>query len=289
MPSASADCHELVPEFRKAANALEGVAKFGAVNCDDNSNVCNNLRIQGYPAVKFFQLSKGIDAESYTGEHDANAIVQYVQGMLNPATVKLSAKNWEEKVLKSTDLWIVDFTAGAWCGPCTQLKTTLRDVAHELKGIARVGLVDCEGTGSALCEQYNIESYPAVFAFPRGPKARGSGGPIKLEVPDSNNGFGGGGPGYDLQIASLVIKAALGWRECFDETAFRTAIEGFYENHVDPEQGGKEKVDAAIAKWRGNEREMVSKLEAKYGEKVGFAFDKSGSTEAASAADREDL
>ena len=64
---------------------------------------------------------------------------------------------------KSSDgaLWLVDFSAGAWCGPCTSLKPSVRRIAEEMDGVANVGIVDCDAH-RALCEEQGVTAYPEL-------------------------------------------------------------------------------------------------------------------------------
>ena len=50
----------MAPEWEKAAKALKGVVKFGAVNADEASNqeIANKYEIKGFPTVKIFTFNK---------------------------------------------------------------------------------------------------------------------------------------------------------------------------------------------------------------------------------------
>lgn len=68
-------------------------------------------------------------------------------------------------------MWLVDFSAGAWCGPCSQLKPAVRRAAGTLDGVAKVGLVDCD-KNKGLCERVGVTAYPALrYYTPGGPSA----------------------------------------------------------------------------------------------------------------------
>ena len=53
-------CQKLAPEWKKAAKELHGVARLGAVNCDDEKSTCSKYGIKGFPTIKAF----GSDKES---------------------------------------------------------------------------------------------------------------------------------------------------------------------------------------------------------------------------------
>lgn len=51
-------CKSLAPEWEKAAKALEGIVKVGAVDMTTDQEVGSPYGIQGFPTLKFFGESK---------------------------------------------------------------------------------------------------------------------------------------------------------------------------------------------------------------------------------------
>ena len=47
-------------QWKKAAKELEGVARLGAVNCDeeDNKGLCSEYGVKGFPTIKVFGEDK---------------------------------------------------------------------------------------------------------------------------------------------------------------------------------------------------------------------------------------
>lgn len=52
-------CHDLAPVWRSLASELEGVVMFGAVNCEDDWNLCRQQNIRSYPSLMFYPAVSG--------------------------------------------------------------------------------------------------------------------------------------------------------------------------------------------------------------------------------------
>ena len=55
--------------------------------------------------------------------------------------VELTDNNFDDLVLNSEDMWLVEFFA-PWCGHCKNLEPHWASAATELKGKVKVGAVD---------------------------------------------------------------------------------------------------------------------------------------------------
>lgn len=44
-------CHHLAPTWRTVAKELEGVIRVGAVNCEDDWQLCHQIGIRSYPTL----------------------------------------------------------------------------------------------------------------------------------------------------------------------------------------------------------------------------------------------
>ena len=81
----------------------------------------------------------------------------------NSPVVKLTKENFERDVLKSDELWIVEFYA-PWCGHCKNLAPEFEKAAKSLKGIIKLGAVDMTVDGE-VGSKYNIQGYPTLKFF----------------------------------------------------------------------------------------------------------------------------
>lgn len=171
-------CQEMVGEYKKLAILLDGdgdgdgeskqKARLGAVNCERVSPVCNQNGVRSYPTLRLFRPSDGgkMDMDEYSGDHTAEAMYSWVEMNLSPAMVNLGA-DFEQVVLESDDIWLVDFSAGQWCGPCTMLKSSVKETAHALQGIAKIGLINCDDH-QEVCQSMNVGFYPQLRLFKKG-------------------------------------------------------------------------------------------------------------------------
>lgn len=99
--------------------------------------------------------------------HTADMIYSFVDQIYNSPIVELTRSNFNKLVRRSKDIWLVDFSAGEWCGPCTVLRNTLRSVAADTQRIAKVGLVECD-IEKKLCEKMGVSYYPQLRVFSEG-------------------------------------------------------------------------------------------------------------------------
>ena len=87
------------------------------------------------------------------------------------AVVTVTAGNFDQEVLQSTETVLVDFCA-SWCGPCKMLSPMVDQVAEERPDIKVCKInVDDE---QELAVRYGIMSIPALLVFRNGELANQS-------------------------------------------------------------------------------------------------------------------
>ena len=69
-------CRNLEPHWEKAAKALKGVVRVGAVDVDQNQGLSSQYQVTGIPTIKYFGDKKKSPQE-YTGGRTAEDIVTY--------------------------------------------------------------------------------------------------------------------------------------------------------------------------------------------------------------------
>jgi len=185
-------CKSLVPEWKKAATALKGVVKVGAVDSTVHANLAGQYGIRGYPTIKIFGSNKN-NPEDYQGGRTAQAIIdvamnkvkQIVNGRMGGKSsgggksggggggnkddvVELTDSNFEKEVIQAEEMVLVEFFA-PWCGHCKTLAPEWAKAATELKGKVKLAALDATAH-TMMSQKYGIQGFPTIKMFPAGKK-----------------------------------------------------------------------------------------------------------------------
>lgn len=185
-------CQSLVPEYKKAATAMKGVVKFGAINADDHKSLGSQYGVSGFPTLKFFGANKRSPI-AFQGQRTAQAMVDAALGEVRikvnaelgssggsrsggsgkgdvDDVVELTESNFDKLVLNSEDVWLVEFFA-PWCGHCKNLAPEWRKAATELKGKVKLGALDAT-VHPTKAQEYGVQGYPTIKFFGGGRKSQ---------------------------------------------------------------------------------------------------------------------
>ncbi|KAK0589394.1 hypothetical protein LWI29_013641 [Acer saccharum] len=175
-------CKALTPTWEKAAAVLKGVATVAALDADAHQSLAQEYGIKGFPTIKVF--APGKPPVDYQGARDVKPIAEFalqqIKAILKErlngkasggssdksesnASVELNSGNFDELVLKSKELWIVEFFA-PWCGHCKKLAPEWKRAANNLKGKVKLGHVDCDSDKS-LMSRFNVQGFPTILVF----------------------------------------------------------------------------------------------------------------------------
>jgi protein disulfide-isomerase A6 len=83
--------------------------------------------------------------------------------------VVLTDANFNDLVLKSKDIWLVEFYA-PWCGHCKSLEPEWNIAAGKLKGQVKLGKVDAT-VETGLGQRFGVKGYPTIKVFDYGEKS----------------------------------------------------------------------------------------------------------------------
>uniref|UniRef100_A0A672NZK1 Protein disulfide-isomerase A6 n=1 Tax=Sinocyclocheilus grahami TaxID=75366 RepID=A0A672NZK1_SINGR len=189
-------CKNLAPEWKKAATALKGIVKVGAVDADQHNSLGGQYGVRGFPSIKIFGANKH-KPEDYQGGRSSQAIVDaalnalrsLVKDRLGGKTggtdygkqsgggagnkkdvVELTDDNFDRTVLDSDYVWMVEFFA-PWCGHCKNLEpewtAAATEVKEQTKGKVKLGAVDAT-VHQGLASRYGIRGFPTIKVFRKG-------------------------------------------------------------------------------------------------------------------------
>jgi len=190
-------CKSLVPEYQKAAKALKGVVKVGAVNADEHRSLGGEYGVKGFPTIKIFGLDKK-SPEDYQGARNAQGLVdgamkaakskvdQQMSGKSGGGggsgggskkgdaadVIELTDSNFKSLVMDSEDMWLVEFYA-PWCGHCKNLAPHWAQAASEMKGKVKLGALDAT-VHSVKSSEYGVQGFPTIKYFGPGKKSASS-------------------------------------------------------------------------------------------------------------------
>ncbi|KAF3443378.1 hypothetical protein FNV43_RR13060 [Rhamnella rubrinervis] len=175
-------CQALTPTWEKAATVLKGVATVAALDADAHKSLAQEYGIRGFPTIKVF--ANGKPPVDYQGAREVKPIAEFalqqIKALLKErlngkatggsseksepsASIDLNSSNFDELVLKSKELWVVEFFA-PWCGHCKKLAPEWKKAANNLKGKVKLGHVDCDAEKS-LMSRFNVQGFPTILVF----------------------------------------------------------------------------------------------------------------------------
>uniref|UniRef100_A0A8C9X5N3 Protein disulfide-isomerase A6 n=1 Tax=Sander lucioperca TaxID=283035 RepID=A0A8C9X5N3_SANLU len=146
-------CQHLTPDWKKAATALKGIVKVGAVDADQHKSLGGQYGVRGFPTIKIFGANKN-KPEDYQGGRSSQAIVD---GAMNSLRTLVK----ERLSGKSGGSGYMNFNLEPeWAAAASAVK-------EQTKGKVRLGAVDAT-VHQAVSSRYGIRGFPTIKVFRKG-------------------------------------------------------------------------------------------------------------------------
>ncbi|KAJ1980964.1 hypothetical protein H4R35_000918 [Dimargaris xerosporica] len=185
-------CKNLAPTYDKVATDVYGIAKVGAVDCDDKTNapICSQYGVRGFPTLKLFPAKRKRDKknpdrmtkipQTYEYARTRKALREYILGKVPTVVIRVTQKELAKSggdsstTSKSEPRAGLDaFFAKAPEVPKVLLFTTKDKATALYKGLGialgqkmRLGWVP--GVEKAIQDRFTVTKFPTLLAFPGG-------------------------------------------------------------------------------------------------------------------------
>nr|XP_037291843.1 dnaJ homolog subfamily C member 10-like [Rhipicephalus microplus] len=148
-------CHHLAPAWRQLARSFEGVIRIGAVNCEEDWQLCRQEGIHAFPSLIFYP-----EREKYAGSRDFDDLNDFVLRRLPDLDIDISETGLLHAEASSLlrSVVVASCTSTDMCLANEELKK----LAVALNGLAYVSLLHCSKE-AALCKKLGISD--GVYFF----------------------------------------------------------------------------------------------------------------------------
>ncbi|KAJ1646540.1 hypothetical protein LPJ64_001991 [Coemansia asiatica] len=156
-------CKNLEPEYERAAKKARGLAKFYAVNCDEDRNrgLCAQFNVQGFPTLKVFtekRTKRGTRRSiDYQGERKTSSMVKFARSLLPDLSKRVDADGLDDFIASSSV-------------PKAVLLTERKKPSELWKGVSaqldrKVRFAQIVNPSAIAMERLGVNSLPAIVVF----------------------------------------------------------------------------------------------------------------------------
>ena len=166
-------CLDVAPAIRSVAISLDAEnsnIKVGAVNCEQYGDLCGDFNIHSYPTLQIFYVDEdGNRQHDKSASHNPEELMQWIKRTTESKVEIITRHNFNQKVLRSSSLYIISFTAGHWCGPCMRFRTSFKNAAFnmDVDGKVKFGQINCD-QDKRFCQEFDVGHYPYLIMYGSG-------------------------------------------------------------------------------------------------------------------------
>lgn len=154
-------CKASAPAFSKAAKKLLGVARLGAVNCDEERDIAQRYNVQGFPAFKIFKGDnpRARRPSEYNSERSSNAFVEHVKYVMPSYVARVKPTGLDAFFNDLSSLpHVLLFTAQSSTSPL------YKGMSARFKDRIAFGEVR-QSDAAELLNQFSVTKFPTLLAF----------------------------------------------------------------------------------------------------------------------------
>ncbi|KAL1129052.1 hypothetical protein AAG570_013584, partial [Ranatra chinensis] len=133
-------CHDLAPTWRSLAKELQGVIMFGAVNCEEDWNLCREQGVMSYPSLIFYPSK-----EHFYGERRKYELQDFILKKIETGITFVKDKNTWESIKNNHRSWLLILNE------INSMSSDTTIIAAILRGLLGVAVIDCD---SMSCEEF---------------------------------------------------------------------------------------------------------------------------------------
>jgi protein disulfide-isomerase A6 len=158
-------CRSSAPAVTKAAKTLDGVAKIGVVDCDDEKALCSKYGVQGFPTIKVFkgEGKKARRPSDYSGQRTASALVKHAKYVMPSFVASVKESGLEAFFSDESKLpHVMLFTDKVSTSPL------IKGLSAEFRKRVAFGEVRKSNAAAGMAAKFGVDAYPKLIAFKAG-------------------------------------------------------------------------------------------------------------------------
>lgn len=153
-------CKQLAPIYEKVATKLKGLVGVGAVNCDEEKELCGQFGIRGFPTLKLFGPNRNKKGTKEPSDYQG---ARSVGGIANAGLALLTDKNIRVVTAKSSlDPLIKEKKSVVLFSKKSEPANMFKALSMQYKGRINFVLVPQAGN-EETAKRFGVESYPTLI------------------------------------------------------------------------------------------------------------------------------
>ncbi|KAK9502734.1 hypothetical protein O3M35_011444 [Rhynocoris fuscipes] len=133
-------CHVAAPAWSKLAAEMSGAIMFGAVNCEEDWQVCRSASISSYPSFVYYPKD-----DILTGAKTKEELRNFIMDRLETDLIRVKSKDFWEREKHYHDNWLLILENSHYVQPEYYV------IAAMLKGLMGIAVIHC---GSIPCSEF---------------------------------------------------------------------------------------------------------------------------------------